>query len=130
MSCRRVTDSTAVYQAEALSWLKENKNPAALAGNRFHNTANAIEAVQQLYAAGAVRVEVIVTHNEPERIAKDGGSYADELEVTFPKGKAKSVIPVIKILKPNNAEDIDFEKAITETEQGDEPFLVWGLWWD
>lgn len=40
---------------EALSWLTNNKSQCALAGNRFQTTAEAIEAVKELYAAAPSR---------------------------------------------------------------------------
>lgn len=43
---------------EALEWLTNNKNPSALAGNRFGEIATAIEFVKELYEAGAVSVGV------------------------------------------------------------------------
>jgi len=53
---------------EAFSWLTSNRNKTALAGNRFETTAEAIEAVNRLYAAGATRVYVGIPDDEPERI--------------------------------------------------------------
>jgi len=46
------------YAAEALSWLRDNRNKSALGANYFESTNNAISAVKRLYAAGALRVEV------------------------------------------------------------------------
>ena len=112
------------YQTEALSWLHDNKNKAALAGNHFGTTANAIKAVDALYAAGAVRVDVIVQYYEASRIAKDGGPYADTLEVTFPKSGQKKLFAFIKSLEPDNLEDVD--EPIPDTG----PSSVWTLWWD
>src|SRR5437016_4470680 len=90
------------YQTEALSWLLNNKNDSALAGNRFGNSANAIEAVKSLYAAGATRVDVVVAYCEPWRREREGGDYADELEVTFPAETVtrKDVLKVIRSLQP------------------------------
>jgi len=86
---------------EGLSWLESNKNPHALAGNRFQTTADAIEAVKRLYAAGATRVYIGPPLEEPERIREEGGPYADVLDVVFPKEKLKLVMAVVRSLKPD-----------------------------
>lgn len=44
--------------AEALTWLRANWSPSAVATNRFRETSGAIEFVEQLYAAGALCVSV------------------------------------------------------------------------
>ncbi len=109
------------YQTEALSWLLGNKNRAALAENYFKTTANAIEAVKRLYAAGATRVDVFVQHDEPWRVNKEGGEYADTLLV-FGSPKQKELFNVIRSLKPDN-----WEPDTYELEPGEPP---WTLWWD
>ena len=43
---------------EALDWLRDNRNEAALGCNRFHSTENAIRFVQSLYDAGAEAVAI------------------------------------------------------------------------
>ncbi|HUI01213.1 MAG TPA: hypothetical protein VLX56_06245 [Nitrososphaerales archaeon] len=86
---------------EALSWLTHNRNVCALAGNRFHTTAAAIEAVKRLYAVGATEVYVGIPLDEPERIQREGGPYADALEIVFPGEKTKEVMAVVRSLQPD-----------------------------
>lgn len=66
---------------EARAWLAANWSASALATNRFGNTANAREFVEQLYAAGASdvtidRVMFLLNH--------DWTPYADTLIVDLP----------------------------------------------
>ena len=114
------------YQTEALQWLAGNKNKAALASERFRTTQEAVDAVKRLYEAGAVRVEVVVTYNEPSRIERDGGSYADELEVTFPTEGKERLLAVIKSLEPDNWRmgGLRLDKATVESV-GPEPETLW-----
>lgn len=76
-------------QFEALDWLKNNKNPSALATNRFGDTENAIRFVEKLYELGAVNVNVIGILDEPERIEDEGGPYATALIVNLPEDREK-----------------------------------------
>jgi hypothetical protein len=71
-------------ESEARSWLAENKNPSALASNRFGTTQKAAAFVDALYDAGAPRVKVSGILSEPSRIQREGGPYADTLVVTLP----------------------------------------------
>jgi hypothetical protein len=109
---------------EALSWLKSNKNDCALAGNRFHTTAAAIEAVKRLYAAGASRVYVGIPEDEPERIHRDGGPYADALDILFPEEKTKEVMAVVRSLQPDAGGKM---KDMIKKESGSRLVM---LWWD
>jgi hypothetical protein len=86
---------------EALSWLETNKNPNPFATNHFQTTAEAIEAVKRLYAAGATEVHVGPTLDDSERIAEEGGPYADGLDVVFPRENAKQIMSVVQSLKPD-----------------------------
>ncbi|WP_066061401.1 hypothetical protein [Neobacillus soli] len=70
---------------EALEWLTTNKNPSALASDRFGETANAIKFVEKLYELGALKVNVIGILDEPERIEEEGGPYATALIVELPQ---------------------------------------------
>jgi len=72
---------------EARAWLKTNQNKYALASNRFGDVKNARAFVERLYKLGATRVEVSNVYSEPERIAEEGGPYADTLVVTLPTNK-------------------------------------------
>ena len=109
---------------EALSWLAENKNPHAFAGNRFQTTADAINAVKQLYAAGATRVCVGPQLEEPERIRRDGGPYADVLDVVFPRERTGNVMAVVRSLAPDQGGSLD------EAIQVDVRHRRMLLWWD
>jgi len=110
--------------SEALSWLRSNKNKCAFAGNRFETTANAIEAVKRLYAAGATEVAVGPPLEEPERIQKYGGPYADMLDVMFPKKKTEQVLAVVKSLRPDLGGK---KKNVIKRDEGDRKLM---LWWD
>lgn len=101
-----------------------NKNRHALATNAFETTADAIEVVKRLYAAGATGVFVGVPHDEPERIEREGGPYADGLDVVFPKEKTEQVMAVVRSLQPDLGGK---ESDIIKTEQGDRKLM---LWWD
>jgi hypothetical protein len=74
---------------EALEWLRNNKNPSALASERFGETANAIIFVEKLYELGALKVNVIGILDEPERIEEEGGPYATTLIVEIPPDNEK-----------------------------------------
>ncbi|MEQ9536614.1 MAG: hypothetical protein RIU46_07720 [Deltaproteobacteria bacterium] len=69
---------------EAREWLRSNQHPGALASNRFENTEDALKFVDDLYAAGAVRVAVPPDSIRPEPDL--GGDYADALVVELPAG--------------------------------------------
>ncbi len=86
---------------EALSWLQRNGNKSALATNRFATTAEAVEAVKELYAAGATIVKVGDVLDEPERIQREGGPYTDTIELSFPEEKADSILAVVRKLQPD-----------------------------
>lgn len=113
-------------QAEALSWLSNNRNKAALAAERFPTTGDAIEAVKRLYEAGATKVDVVATYNEPSRIARDGGPYADELEVAFPAEGRERLLSSIKELAPDNWRmgGLKLEQAAADNI-GSEPETLW-----
>jgi hypothetical protein len=113
--------------AEALSWLKNNKSDCALAGNRFETTAEAIEAVKRLYAAGATEVSVGPPLEEPERIKKYGGPYADALDIVFPKEKTTQVMAVVRSLRAD--EGGKMKEIDKSTYRSEEKYRVM-LWWD
>jgi hypothetical protein len=109
---------------EALLWLTNNKNPHGFAGNRFETTADAIEAVKRLYAAGATRVYIGPPLDEPERIRRDGGPYADVLDVVFPKEKTSQVMAVVSSLSPDEGGRLE---DVFEVEDRYRRVM---LWWD
>jgi hypothetical protein len=65
---------------EALQWLKDNKNPSALASNRFGPTVKAIAFVE--ISEGCIK-------DDRQTIELEGGPYADGLVVALPTQKAK-----------------------------------------
>lgn len=72
--------------AEALTWLRANWSPSALATNRFRETSSAIEFVEQLYAAGAQCVSVDHVTMLP---TQQWTPYADTLIVQLPDDRER-----------------------------------------
>ncbi len=60
-------------EPEALNWLSSNKNPSALASNRFNSTEDALRFVQKLYTLGAVKITEI--ENEGFDVEGDHGDF-------------------------------------------------------
>lgn len=104
------------YQTEALSWLMNQTIGAPLAATRFQTREQAIVAVRRLYSAGAVRVDVVVLHCEPWRLQKEGGPYANELEVFLPEGNRNRILDVIRSLDPDNWK--------MDLDEGEDPYPV------
>ena len=71
---------------EARKWLLTNKNQYALATSRFGKNEIALDFVNLLYEKGAIEVAIsdATIMGGEERIAKEGGPYADGLVVTLP----------------------------------------------
>ena len=69
---------------EARDWLVNNRNPFCFAGNRFGHKDYALDFVEQLHRAGALRVEVTNIYDEGSRIEQEGGPYADTFLVHLP----------------------------------------------
>ena len=71
--------------------------------------------MKALHAAGATRVDVVVMHDEPRRIERCGGPYAERLMVYFTPEIGKDALKVVKSLQPDNYEElkdadwVDFE---------------------
>ena len=117
-----VAPSESAQTAIALDWLRSNKNKSALATNRFGPTSAAIEFVEQLFSAGATQVFVVARFIEPERIAAEGGPYADELIVQLPDNPEQRAALFRIIAKETESEGFDPPQ---DTGQGTET-----LWWD
>ena len=117
-----VAVSDSAQTAIALDWLRSNKNESALATNRFGPTSAAIEFVEQLFAAGATQVFVVARYIEPERIAAEGGPYADELIVQLPSNPEQRAALFKIIARETQSEGFDPPQ---DTGQGTET-----LWWD
>lgn len=71
---------------DAAEWLRANWTASAFATNRFRITNEAVEFVQQLYAAGAMTVRVANIMFLP---AHNWAPYADTLIVTLPEDAAR-----------------------------------------
>ena len=108
--------------AVALDWLRSNKNKSALATNRFGPTSAAIEFVDELFKAGAAQVYVVSRFYEPDRVAAEGGPYADQLIVQLPSNPEQRVKLFEIIAKETSAEGFD---PPVDTGQNAET-----LWWD
>ena len=105
--------------AEARKWLAR-KTPSALAGNRFGTLEAAREFVEELYAAGAVKVVVPGEAIEPDD--GNGYAYADQLRVLLPKDPEgrRRVLNIVN--REARREGFD---EVSDTGQKEEI-----LWWD
>ena len=68
-----------------LNWLRENESESVLASNRFGETQNAVQFVQQLYSAGAARVIIPLPAIQSDEVE----TYADSVVVSLPTDPAK-----------------------------------------
>lgn len=109
---------------EAITWLKNNQNPSALASSRFHTTEKATDFVNSLYCAGAVEVLIpkACIYDEPETIKEEGGPYANALLIVMPKEKS-SIKTIIAIC----SSDIKKEGGNPFLDQFQKKII---LWWD
>jgi hypothetical protein len=109
-------------QYEALGWLEDNPNEYASAGNRFEDSQDAKEFIQNLYDLGATQVFITGIFDEEWRIKEEGGPYADTLIVTLPADSDKREA-IIKIYREEY-----------EREYGEEATDLIGdtlyFWWD
>jgi len=105
---------------EALSWLKNSKNHSAFASNYFGDTQSALEFVERVYEAGAIKIEVDNIYDEEDRILREGDAYADTFLIHLPadKGKRLDVMSVVCASRPDEIDD-DWNS--------DEPIRIW---WD
>lgn len=102
---------TSSKRAEALGWLDSNPQHSAFASAAFGDTNNALRYVEELYDAGATLIEVAEIHDEPWRIAQEGGPYASALIVTIPQRRFKSVInTVLKYGCPDEFDEVGRNK--------------------
>lgn len=106
----------------ALAWLEANRNPYALASNRFGPTAKAREFINELLRLGAVQVYVADPMEEERRLKLEGGPYADTLIVELPKDKAARSA-LFKVF----AAEAKREGFDPEPDKGQDQVL---LWWD
>ncbi len=107
---------------EARTWLKDNPNPYAFAGNRFETKQEALDFIERLYSAGAVTVYVTNTHNEDWRIKQEGGPYADTLIVKLPTDPQKR-----RVIFRINSEEAQKEGFAPDADTGQNELL---FWWD
>lgn len=111
---------------EARQWLTQNNNPYPFAGNRFGPAAQALRFVEQLYDAGAVKVQVASVYAEDWRIAQEGGPYADMLVVTLPTDAAQRHA-LFQMYKAELEQELGPEAAAQAWDAG-QPTLR--FWWD
>jgi hypothetical protein len=109
------TDDASVV--EARDWLRQNEHPAALAGNRFPTTAEALAFVEALYAAGAKKVVADNVNDE------NVGSYSDSLNVSLPKSRAKRA-KIFQVINDIGRPETDGGPVVDDGED------KVGLWWD
>ena len=121
-----IADTTFQEGPEARAWLQGNGHESALAHNRFDCTANALAFVEQLYAAGAVRVFIpqdLILADEEE--LEMGGAYADHLVVEF---AGSEVPPALATLYRAEATIEGWDRTDTWLPIIRSRFLL--LWWD
>lgn len=120
-------DDPADYPPEAREWLRVNGKGAGspLAGNRFFPKAEAVAFVEELYRLGATAVYIASIYDEPERIAREGGAYADALLVVLPEDPRLRWALIE--LNREEARQQGFEDA-DEFDASDDGTLF--FWWD
>jgi hypothetical protein len=109
---------------EAADWLRTNDHPAALASNRFMETAEALVFVEALYTAGAHRVFVPSDTIRDER-DDSGGDYSDTLIIEI---AAAGVSAELAALYRAEAEAEGFPVDGEALPLINDRFLL--LWWD
>lgn len=110
---------------EARQWLRKNRNPSALASNRFNTTQDAIRFVEELYSAGAVRVLIPEDsiHDETET-GDESGPYTDALIVQLDLDRDSS-----ELMRIHNEEAV--REGFQEPWENDPMINEWLLfWWD
>lgn len=95
---------------EAINWLKNTDTPNAFAGN-FSNE-DAVSFVEDLYHAGAVKVEIEIDPSNEE--------YADTIYITLPKDLSKR-LDIVSVVFDHRPDEFDGDW------NDDEPIR---LWWD
>lgn len=70
---------------DARTWLRENTLETPLGVNRFEDTADALAFVEELYAAGAVRVVIASETIEDDDEFDEGGQSADAVKIQLPR---------------------------------------------
>jgi hypothetical protein len=111
---------------EAKSWLQENQNKYALAGNRFAGTEDAINFVNKLYDLGAVKVVISSDsiYNDKDRIEKEGGPYADAIVVTMPSSESQKAALFEIFKKEAISQGMEFN---SDTDVKNNKVFIW---WD
>lgn len=106
----------------AIAWLEANKNPYALASNRFGSTANAREFVNKLHRLGAVQVYIADPNDDELTVKQEGGPYADSLIVSLPTEQTARAALFTVFAAEARREGFSAERDV-----GQDLFL---LWWD
>lgn len=114
---------TALEPLEAVGWLSRNKHSNALAGNRFNSTRESLTFVKRLYAIGANGVFIERFWGEASRIEKDGGPYADLIEIWLPDFPRRPRTNLIKMCNRERQRE-GFGPAL---DTGQDSIM---LWWD
>lgn len=111
---------------EARHWLAKNGSESGFASNRFGLTEDARMFVEELYAAGAVRVLIPndAIRDDEEEVSKMGGPYADALVIELPDGNRETLYGIFERESAGEGhEDMTGESSVTDGR-----FLY--LWWD
>ncbi len=111
---------------EARDWFSQNKSDFCFAGNRFESKSDAIDFVDSLYRAGAIRVFIPddSISREPAEIEEHGGPYADALVIELPDTERSDLYAIYE----REAEAEGYEDMKGEESIIDGKFLY--LWWD
>lgn len=116
----------AVKCQEARNWLAKNGSESGFASNRFGLTEEARMFVEELYAAGAVRVLIPndAIRDEEEEVSATGGPYADALVIELPVENRETLYRIFE----REAAGEGYEEMTGEGSVIDGRFLY--LWWD
>jgi hypothetical protein len=107
---------------EALRWLRASHNPTPLAANRFSTKSRAVAFVEQLYVAGAIKVNV---DNIQFLASMNWAPYADALLVELPDAGQRRRALFDVILEIGQPDQDGGEWPISDHGQ-----QTVRLWWD
>jgi hypothetical protein len=111
-------------RVEAREWLEANDSEHPFASNRFYDKQETLEFVNRLYDLGAVVVWLTSIYDEPSRILRDGGPYADTLIVELPDRDTEGRGKLYDIWHHELRE----EQKLDVTQYIEEGALI--FWWD
>ncbi|HEX3044326.1 MAG TPA: hypothetical protein VHY08_06190 [Bacillota bacterium] len=113
---------------EARTWLRNNKNQQAFAGNRFLNNTDSLQFVENLYANGAVVVLIDNIFKERWRIKECSGPYADTLIVQLPEDEAQRG-KLLEIFHEDNELEPQFKEELVNKGRDVARARIM-FWWD